>query len=199
MGLGIPWPALRGPLRNHFWKKRRPQPYWGGDNSGNALEASNALNDRVWGIPAVLSRRIPGHALRVFPGSFRNFSGISSGKSQPYWGCGPNFLLAWKFHPRATRESSVCSNSVRVFLFKRFFFKVARLQSEFCTKDFLLSYEFSYEKCSESSPEIFEPLFRKNPAKFLPNFPPNFQISLRKIKKKSPASFCRSAGRSFFL
>ena len=87
--LGIPWPALRGPLRNHFWKKRRPQPYWGGENSGNALEASNALNYRVWGIPAVLSREIPGNALRAFPGSFRNFSGISSRKSQPYWGCGP--------------------------------------------------------------------------------------------------------------
>ena len=69
--------------------KRRPQPYWGGDNYGNALEASNALNYRVWGIPAVLSREIPGNALRAFPGSFRNFSGISSGKSQPYWGCGP--------------------------------------------------------------------------------------------------------------
>ena len=89
--LGIPWPALRGPLRNHFWKKRRPQPYgpyWGGDNSGNALEASSALNYRVWGIPAVLSTGIPGKALRAFPVSFRNFSGISSGNSQPYWGCG---------------------------------------------------------------------------------------------------------------
>ena len=43
----------------------------------------------VWGIPAVLFRGIPGNALRAFPGSFRNFSGISSGKSQPYWGCGP--------------------------------------------------------------------------------------------------------------
>ena len=52
--------ALRGPLRNHFWKKRRPQPYWGGENSGNALEASNALNYSAWGIPAVLSRGIPG-------------------------------------------------------------------------------------------------------------------------------------------
>ena len=70
-------------------KKKRPQPYWGGDNSGNALEASNALNYRVWGIPAVLSTGIPGNALRAFPGSFRNFSGISSGKSQPYWGYGP--------------------------------------------------------------------------------------------------------------
>ena len=48
------------------------------------------MNYRVWGIPAVLSTGIPGNALRAFPGSFRNFSGISSGKSQPYWGCGPN-------------------------------------------------------------------------------------------------------------
>ena len=71
--------ALRGPLQNQFWKKRRPQPYWGGGNSGNALEASNALNYRAWGIPAVLSREIPGNALRAFLGSFRNFSGISSG------------------------------------------------------------------------------------------------------------------------
>ena len=37
--------------------------------------------------------------------------------------------------------------------------KVARLQSEFCTKDFFSSHEFSYEKCSEIFPEIFEPLF----------------------------------------
>ena len=37
--------------------------------------------------------------------------------------------------------------------------KVARLQSEFCTKEIFLSYEFSYEKCPEISPEIFEPLF----------------------------------------
>ena len=41
------------------------------------------------GIPAVLSRGIPGNALRAFPGSFRNFSGISSGKSHSYWGYGP--------------------------------------------------------------------------------------------------------------
>ena len=48
-----------------------------GENSGNALEASNALNYRVWGIPAVLSRAIPGNALRAFPEEipefFRNF------------------------------------------------------------------------------------------------------------------------------
>ena len=70
-------------------KEASPAVLGGGENSGNALEASNALNYRAWGIPAVLSRGIPGNALRAFPGSFRNFSGISSGKSQPYWGHGP--------------------------------------------------------------------------------------------------------------
>ena len=25
-----------------------PQPNWGGENSGNALDASNALNYRIW-------------------------------------------------------------------------------------------------------------------------------------------------------
>ena len=39
----------------------------------NSLEASNALNYRALGIPAVLSRGIPGKALRALPGSFRNF------------------------------------------------------------------------------------------------------------------------------
>ena len=68
--------ALRGPLRNHFRKKKkkkRSQPYWGGENSGNALEASNALNYRVWGIPAVLSTGIPGNALRAFPEEIPEF------------------------------------------------------------------------------------------------------------------------------
>ena len=75
--LGIPWPALRGPFRNHLWKKKRPQPYWGGDNSGNALESSNALNYRAWGIPA---RTLDGNSRKrsesvsgVFLESFRNF------------------------------------------------------------------------------------------------------------------------------
>ena len=70
-------------------KEASPAILGGGENSGNALEASYALNYRAWGIPAVLSKEIPGNALRAFPGSFRNFSGISSGKSQPYWGYGP--------------------------------------------------------------------------------------------------------------
>ena len=70
-------------------KKEATPAVLGGESSGNALEPSNALKWGAWGIPAVLSRGIPGKALRAFPGSFRNFSGISSAKSQPYWGCGP--------------------------------------------------------------------------------------------------------------
>ena len=50
---------------------------------------------------------------------------------------------------------------------------MARLQSEFCTKEFFLSYEFSYEKCSDISPESVEPFFcgSENPAKFPTKFP----------------------------
>ena len=81
------WEALSGTTSE---KRSAPSRTGGGDNSGNALEASNALNYRVWGTPAVLSTGIPGDALRAFPGSLRNFSGISSGKSQPYWGYGPD-------------------------------------------------------------------------------------------------------------
>ena len=73
--LGIPWPALRGPFQNHFWKKRRPQPYWGGDNSGNALEAANALNYRVWG-PQPYSR---GEFQETLWERFRGLSGIFPG------------------------------------------------------------------------------------------------------------------------
>ena len=65
--------------------------------------------------------------------------------------------------------------------------KVAHLQSEFCTKDFFSSYEFSYEKCSEIFPEIFEPLFcgsEKIPGKFPPNFPLNFPNFPVKNQKK---------------
>ena len=81
-------------------KKEASPAVLGGENSGNALEASNALNYRAWGIPAALSRGIPGNAPKPFPGSFRNFSGISSGKCQPYWRCGPSngrvFIQSWR-------------------------------------------------------------------------------------------------------
>ena len=77
------WEALSGIISK---KRGVPSRTGGGKNSGNALEASNAFDCRAWGTPVVLSRRIPGNALIAFPGSFRNFSGIYSGKSQPYGG-----------------------------------------------------------------------------------------------------------------
>ena len=97
-------------------KEASPAVLGGGENSGNALEASNALNYRVWGIPAVLSREIPGNALRAFPGSFRNYSGISSGKSQPSWGYGPTYsLLQLPQRPRVSfpqRGASSCGGAL---------------------------------------------------------------------------------------
>ena len=55
-------------------KKEAPPAVLGErDNSGNALEAANALNYRVWGIPTVLSTGIPGKALRAFPVFFPEF------------------------------------------------------------------------------------------------------------------------------
>ena len=56
------------PSPEPFLKKEASPAVLGGEKSGNALDASNALNDRVWGIPAVLSRGIPGNALRAFLG-----------------------------------------------------------------------------------------------------------------------------------
>ena len=71
-------------------KKRGAPSHTGGDI---ILEMLSRLQKsffyRAWAIPAALSTGIPGNALRAFPGSFRNSCGISSGKSQPYWGCGP--------------------------------------------------------------------------------------------------------------
>ena len=67
-------------------KKRCPQPYKGGENSGNALEVSNALNYRVWGIPFEgNSRKRSESIFGIFLDFFRNFFR----KSQPYWGHGP--------------------------------------------------------------------------------------------------------------
>ena len=46
------WEALSGTTSE---KRGAPSRTGGGDSSGNALEASNALNYRAWGIPPVLS------------------------------------------------------------------------------------------------------------------------------------------------
>ena len=82
------WEALSGTTS----EKRGVPSRTGGERLLEMLwKPSNALNYRVWGIPPVLSTGIPGNALRAFPGCFRNFSRISSGKCQPYWGYGPIF------------------------------------------------------------------------------------------------------------
>ena len=74
--------------------------------------------------------------------------------------------------------------------------RVARLQNEVGTKAFFFEARIcSHEKCSEIFPKFFEPSFvdqkksRKIPAKFPAKFPK------QKIKKDSPTSFCRRAGR----
>ena len=58
---------------------------------------------------------------------------------------------------------------------------------------FLLSYEFLTTKCSESFPKFLNLFFvgPKNPAN---SRGISRQISLRKIKKNVPTSFCSSAG-----
>ena len=54
-------------------------------------------------------------------------------------------------------------------------------------------------RCFEIFPEMFEPLFCGS-EKILQNSREiSCKISLPEIKKKSPTSFCRSAGRSFYL
>ena len=78
-------------------------------------------------------------------------------------------------------------------------FKVARLQSEFCAKDFFFELRIFLRKMLRNFPRNFWAFVlwvKKIPQKFPPNFPLNFPLkSLRKIKKNSPTSFCRSAGR----
>ena len=102
--------------------------------------------------------------------------------------------------PKTRNFMDIVFPAERTHFFRAFIkFKVARLQSEFRTKDFLLSYEFSYEKCPEISPDFFEPLFcgsEKIPLNSRQNSHQISQISLRKINKISPTSFCRSARRN---
>ena len=53
----------------------------------------------IGGIPAVLSRKNSGKALRAFPGCFRNFSGISSGKVPAVLGVWPSnfWIMPWGY------------------------------------------------------------------------------------------------------
>ena len=76
--------------------------------------------------------------------------------------------------------------------------QVARLQSEFCPKDFLRATNFLTKNAPKFSPKFLslysvgQKKSHKSPPQISHQIP---QISLRKIKKKSPTSFCRSAGR----
>ena len=108
--------------------------------------------------------------------------------------------------PRLSRVKGRSSeaNLLRLFLTLRVIcvlqgFKVARLQSEFCTKDFLRATHFLTKHAPKFSPIFFCLCFvgQKNPGKFPPNFPLNFpNFPAKNQKKNSPTSFCRSAGRT---
>ena len=62
-------------VRNAFSAARRPHPAVPRGREFCALEVSNSLIYRAFGLPSRTLGRIPGKALRAFPGSLRNFSG----------------------------------------------------------------------------------------------------------------------------
>ena len=75
-------------------------------------------------------------------------------------------------------------------------FRVARLQSEFCTKEFFRATNLLTKNAPKFSPKILSLCSvgqEKIPENSLQISHQFFQISLRKIKKSSPTSFCRSA------
>ena len=89
---GIPWQQLWEALSGTNSEKRGvPSRSGGGENSGNALEASNALNYIGFGASQPYSW---GKFQETLWERFRGLSGISSGKSQPYWGYGP-YIQEW--------------------------------------------------------------------------------------------------------
>ena len=77
---------------------------------------------------------------------------------------------------------------------------VARLQSEFCTKDFFFEPRIFLRKMLRNFPRNFGAFVlwvRKNSRKIPAEFPTKFpKFPCKKIKKKSPTSFCRIAGRT---
>ena len=66
-------------------------------------------------------------------------------------------------------------------------------RTKLARKIFCPRHEFSHEKCSEIFPEVFEPLFCGS--KKIPHNSRQIshKISLPKIKKNSPTSFCRGS------
>ena len=76
---------------------------------------------------------------------------------------------------------------------------MACLQSEFCTKDFFRATNFLPKNAPKFSPKFLSLCSvgqKKIPGKFPPNFPLNFpNFPAKNLKKNSPTSLCRSAGR----
>ena len=70
--------------------------------------------------------------------------------------------------------------------------KVARLQSELCTKDVFRASNFLTKNAPKISPKCLSLSFgvRKTPTKFPPNFPlnfPNFPAKIKKIHRRASA------------
>ena len=78
-----------------------------------------------------------------------------------------------------------------------FFLRWARVQSEFCMNFFLLSYEFSHEKCSEIFCEILEPLFCGSEKIPQDSRQISHQIFLRNQKKKHRRASAGAQGEIF--
>ena len=106
-------------------KKEASPAVLGGENSGNALEASHTFNYRVWGIPAVLSRgnsrKRSESVYGVFPEFFRNFfrkvpavlgvwprKGVSEQGQKPLTICPKHILTIALQHLAHRNRSNFC-------------------------------------------------------------------------------------------
>ena len=83
----------------------------------------------------------------------------------------------------------------------RHFLKVARLQREFCTKDFFRATNFLTKNAPKFSPKFLSlcSVGQKKPGKFPPNFPLNFPNSLRKIKNKFTDELLQERRENIFV
>ena len=81
--LGISMTSSERPSQEPLLKKEA-SPYWGGDNSGNALAASSALNCGAWGIPVH-------RGFQKFDVNFSYVPFCSLSSSNECLGCSDNF------------------------------------------------------------------------------------------------------------
>ena len=81
-------------------KKKRPQPHrGGGENSGNALEASDALNYRVWGVSSRTLERNYRKSSESISGIFPEFFPSFLREVPSLLGVCPTLSLPLKFSP----------------------------------------------------------------------------------------------------